>query len=104
MRSRPMPQVQSRVKDAEKLQQDEPIVEEEQPMKASIKAPPIIPASTEQQSSLSEIEDVGEGIRIIRKQSSGGIVIKRQYITIRMRRIVKQYSLLKKNLLSIHHI
>jgi diguanylate cyclase (GGDEF)-like protein len=77
MRSRPIPQVHSRVKDAEKLQQDEPIVEEEKPMKASTKAPPIIPASTEQQSSLSEIEDVGEGIRIIRKQSSGGIVIKK---------------------------
>lgn len=77
MRSRPMPQVQSRVKDAEKLHQDEPIVEEEKPMKASTKAPPIIPALTEQQSSLSEIEDVGEGIRIIRKQSSGGIVIKK---------------------------
>ena len=77
MRSRPMPQVQSRVKDAEKLQQEETIVEEEQLMKASTKAPPIIPASTEQQSSFSEIEDVGEGIRIIRKQSSGGIVIKK---------------------------
>ena len=77
MRSRPIPQVQSRFKDAEKLQQDEPIVEEEQPMKASTKAPPIIPANTEQQSSFSEIEEVGEGIRIIRKQSSGGIVIKK---------------------------
>lgn len=77
MRSRPIPQVQSRFKDAEKLQQDEPIVEEEQPMKASTKAPPIIPATTEQQSSFSEIEEVGEGIRIIRKQSSGGIVIKK---------------------------
>jgi diguanylate cyclase (GGDEF)-like protein len=77
MRSRPIPQVQSRFKDAEKLQQDEPFVEEEQPMKASTKAPPIIPPSTDQQSSLSEIEDVGEGIRIIRKQSSGGIVIKK---------------------------
>lgn len=77
MRSRPIPQVQSRFKDAEKLQQEEPIVEEEQPMKASTKAPPIIPANTEQQSSFSEIEEVGEGIRIIRKQSSGGIVIKK---------------------------
>lgn len=77
IRSRPIPQVQSRFKDAEKLQQDEPIVEEEQPMKAITKAPPIIPATTEQQSSFSEIEEVGEGIRIIRKQSSGGIVIKK---------------------------
>lgn len=77
MRSRPIPQVQSRFKDAEKLQQEEPIVEEEQPMKASTKAPPIIPANTEQHSSYSEIEEVGEGIRIIRKQSSGGIVIKK---------------------------
>lgn len=104
MRSRPMPQVQSRVKDAEKLQQDEPIVEEEQPMKASIKAPPIIPASTEQQSSLSEIEDVGEGIRIIRKQSSGGIVIKKTIYNDTNETDSETIQPLKKNLLSIHHI